>query len=82
MDFITGRPLTQQGHDSIWVIVDHLTKLAHFVPVNTRYLAGKYAKLYISQDHETTWSTIDHNLRSGTIVYGLFLVALAPGLGK
>ena len=49
MDFITGLPLTQQGHDSIWVIVDRLTKLAHFVPVNTRYLAGKYAELYVSQ---------------------------------
>ena len=49
MDFITGLPLTQQGHGSIWVIVDCLTKSAHFVPVNTRYLAGKYAELYVSQ---------------------------------
>ena len=49
MDFITGLPLTQQGHDSIWVIVDHLTKSAHFVLMNTRYLARKYAELYISQ---------------------------------
>ena len=48
MDFITGLPLTQQGHDSIWVIVDRLTKSAHFVPVNTRYLARKYAELYFS----------------------------------
>ena len=47
MDFIIGLPLTQQGHDSIWVIVDRLTKSAHFVPVNTRYLARKYAELYI-----------------------------------
>ena len=49
MDFITGLPLTQQGTDSIWVIVDHLTKSAYFIPVNTRYLAKKYAKLYVSQ---------------------------------
>ena len=49
MDLITGLPLTQQGQDSIWVIVDRLTKSAHFVLVNTRYLAGKYAELYISQ---------------------------------
>ena len=48
MDFIIGLPQTQQGHDSIWVIVDHLTKSAHFVPINTNYLARKYAKLYIS----------------------------------
>ena len=49
MDFITGLPLTQQGHDSIWVIVDRLTKSAHFEPVNTTYLARKYAELYVSQ---------------------------------
>ena len=48
MDFITGLPMTQQGHDTIWVIVDRLTKSAHFVPVNTRYLARKYAELYVS----------------------------------
>ena len=49
MDFVTGLSMTQQGHDLIWVIVDRLTKSAHFIPVNTRYLAGKYAELYISQ---------------------------------
>ena len=48
MDFITGLPQTQ-GHDSIWVIEDRLTKSAHFVPVNTRYHAWRYAKLYVSQ---------------------------------
>jgi hypothetical protein len=35
MDFITGLPTTQKGHDSIWVIVDCLTKSAHFLPVKT-----------------------------------------------
>ena len=49
IDFITGLLVTQQGHDSIWVIVDRLTKSAHFIPVNTRYHVGKYAELYISQ---------------------------------
>ena len=48
MDFITGLPMTQQSHDSIWVIIDRLTKSAHFVLVNTRYLARRYAELYIS----------------------------------
>ena len=33
MDFITGLPKTSQGYDSIWVIVDRLTKSAHFLPV-------------------------------------------------
>ena len=49
MDFITGLPMIQQGHDSIWVIVDRLTKSAHFIPVNTMDRTGKYAELYDSQ---------------------------------
>ena len=49
MDFITGLPMTPQGHDSIWVIIDRLTKSAHFIPVNTRYHARRYVELYVSQ---------------------------------
>ena len=48
IDFITGLPMTQ-GHDSIWVIVDHLTKSAYFIPVKTMDRARKYAELYVSQ---------------------------------
>ncbi|WVZ89761.1 hypothetical protein U9M48_036126 [Paspalum notatum var. saurae] len=49
MDFIVGLPRTQKGYDSIWVIVDRLTKSAHFLPVKTYYTTAKYAELYISQ---------------------------------
>ena len=49
MDFITGLPTMPQGHDSIWVIVDRLTKSAHFIPVNTWYIVGKYTEIYVSQ---------------------------------
>ena len=49
MDFIIGLQHMQQGHDSIWVIMDCLTKSAHFVPVNIKYPTGKYAELYVSQ---------------------------------
>ena len=37
MDFIVGLPRTSKGYDSIWVIVDRLTKSAHFLPVETTY---------------------------------------------
>ncbi|WVZ64062.1 hypothetical protein U9M48_013632 [Paspalum notatum var. saurae] len=38
MDFNVGLPCTQKGYDSIWVIIDRLTKFAHFIPVKNRYL--------------------------------------------
>jgi hypothetical protein len=47
MDFIVGLPKAQNGHDSIWVIVDHLSKVAHFIPVKTTYKGTKHAELYI-----------------------------------
>jgi hypothetical protein len=49
MDFIVGLPHTRDGYDSIWVIVDRLTKVAHFIPVKTTYTGAKLAELYISK---------------------------------
>jgi IS30 family transposase len=49
MDFIVGWPRTQAGYDSIWVIVDRLTKVAHFIPVKTTYFGAKLAELYVSR---------------------------------
>jgi hypothetical protein len=49
MDFIIGLHRTQAGYDSIWVIVDRLTKVAHFIPVNTTYSGAKLAVLYMSR---------------------------------
>jgi hypothetical protein len=37
MDFIVGLPCTSRGYNSIWVIVNRLTKSAHFIPVSTTY---------------------------------------------
>jgi hypothetical protein len=48
MDFIVGLPRTSRGYNSIWVIVDCLTKSAHFIPVATTYRVGQYAELYLS----------------------------------
>ena len=49
MDFIIGLPRSYHKFDSIWVIVDRLTKSAHFLPVKTTYTAEDYAKLYIKE---------------------------------
>jgi hypothetical protein len=48
MDIIVGLPRTSRGYNSIWVIMDRLTKSAHFIPVATTYRVGQYAELYIS----------------------------------
>jgi transposase InsO family protein len=49
IDFIVGLPRTQLGYDSFWVIVDRLTKVAHFIPVKTTYSGLQLAELYMSR---------------------------------
>jgi hypothetical protein len=49
MDFIVGLPNTSRHHDSIWVIVDRLTKITHFLPMHTTHKTEKYAEIYIDQ---------------------------------
>ena len=49
MDFVSGFPLTQQKHDSVWVIVDRLTKSAHFILVRMDYSMDRLAELYVDE---------------------------------
>ena len=49
MDFVTGLPRTHHQHDSVWVIIDRMTKSAYFLPVRTSYSTEDYAKLYIRE---------------------------------
>ncbi|KAA0065937.1 ty3-gypsy retrotransposon protein [Cucumis melo var. makuwa] len=49
MDFITGLPRTLRGFTVIWVMVDRLTKSAHFVSGKSTYTASKWAQLYMSE---------------------------------
>jgi hypothetical protein len=49
MDFIVGLPRTQSGYDSICVIVDQLTKVAHFIPIKTTYYGPQLVELYMSR---------------------------------
>jgi hypothetical protein len=49
MDFIVGLPKTQSGYDSVWVIVDRFSKVAHFIPVKTTYKGARIAELYIAR---------------------------------
>jgi hypothetical protein len=49
MDFIVGLPIMARRHDSIFVVVDTLTKSAHFIPVRTTYQAPNIARVFISE---------------------------------
>ena len=47
MDFVTSLPNTPKGNDDIWVVVDRLTKSAHFIPINITFPVAQLAEIYI-----------------------------------
>ena len=49
MDLVIGLPRSTKGYDSIWVIVDRLTKSVHFLPVRTTYTTAQYAKIFLDR---------------------------------
>jgi hypothetical protein len=49
VDFVCGLPMSRNQKDAFWVIVERLTKAAHFIPVNMRYSMEKLAQLYIQK---------------------------------
>jgi hypothetical protein len=69
MDFIVGLPRTQDGYDSIWVIVDRLTNVAHFIPVKTTYSGAQLAELYMSRIVYLAWSIEEDHIKSRNPVY-------------
>jgi hypothetical protein len=81
MDFIVGLPRTSRGYNSIWVIVDRLTKSAHFIPVSTTYRVRQYVELYMS--HIVRYHGILKTIISdrGSIFVARFLEQLHECLG-
>ena len=49
MDFVVGLPRTRAGFDAIWVIVDRLTKSAHFLPIRNKFSLDRLVELYINE---------------------------------
>ena len=49
MDFVVGLPRSQTDHDAIWVIVDRLTKSAHFLAIRNTFSLDRLARLYIDE---------------------------------
>ncbi|GJY35322.1 putative reverse transcriptase domain-containing protein [Tanacetum coccineum] len=48
-DFVTNLARTSSGHDIIWVIMDRLTKYAHFLPMRKDYKIERLARLYLNE---------------------------------
>ena len=49
MDFVTALPKTREQFNTVWVMVDRLTKVARFIPIKTGYTLERLAKLYIKE---------------------------------
>jgi hypothetical protein len=81
MDFIVGLRHTSWGYNSIWVIIDRLTKSAHFIPVATKYRVRQYAEIYIS--HIVRYHSIPKTIISdrGSIFVARFWEQLHECLG-
>ncbi|GJS82691.1 putative reverse transcriptase domain-containing protein, partial [Tanacetum coccineum] len=75
MDFITKHPRTSSGYDSIWVIVDRLTKSAHFILMNKKFKMERLTRLYLKEivcrhESERTIQTLEDMLRACVIDFG------------
>ncbi|GKE35008.1 putative reverse transcriptase domain-containing protein, partial [Tanacetum coccineum] len=81
MDFVTKLPRTSSGHDLIWVIVDRLTKSAHFLPMREDYKMDRLARLYLNGimarhgvptngQSERTIQTLEDMLRACVLDFG------------
>ncbi|GJX67606.1 reverse transcriptase domain-containing protein [Tanacetum coccineum] len=84
MDFVTKLPRTSSGHDIIWVIVDRLTKSAHFLPMREDYKMDRLARLYMNDivaRHGVPISIMsDHDSRFTSTFWQLIQEALGTRL--
>lgn len=81
MDFIVGLPKFARGNDAIWVIVDILTKVAHFIPVKTTYRADQLAQLYMSRIVSLHGVRRSITLDRGSLFTSAFWLRLHQALG-
>ena len=49
MDFVVGLPRTEKSYDSIWIVVDRLSKSSRFIPIKSSYSAEDYARNFLDE---------------------------------
>lgn len=67
MDFVTKLPLALSKYDSVWVIVDRLTKYAYFLPDKTSYNAKQLARIYIHEIVRLHWILVSIMSNKGSL---------------
>ena len=84
IDFVTHLPRTPPRHDSVWVIVDRLTKLAHFLVVRMTFTLEEFCRLYIPENVQLHGVSIvsDKDLRFTTHFWKSFQKAVGTQLMK
>ncbi|XP_069146065.1 uncharacterized protein [Solanum lycopersicum] len=82
MNFITGLPRSRRQHDSIWVIVDKISKSANFSLVKTTYSTKDYAKVYLHESARLHGVPISIISGRGSQLTEQFLKSIHKGLGS
>ena len=81
MDFITGFPKTQKGNDAIFVVIDRLSKVAHFLPVRESITASQLADLYVSRIVSLHGVPLVINSDRGSLFTSRFWVSFQNAMG-
>jgi hypothetical protein len=81
MDFITGFPRTKRGNNAIFVIIDRLSKVAHFLPVRESITASQLADLYISRIVSLHGVPLEINSDRGSLFTSQFWESFLNAMG-
>ena len=74
MDFVMVLPRTPLGHEVVLVIVDRLTNLVHFIPIESRMHLGEDGRHLCPKESETSWCANGDCVRQRSAVCKRFLV--------
>src|SRR3954468_2628572 len=81
MDFITGFPKIQKGNDAIFVVIDRLSKVAHFLPIRESITASKLANLYVSRIVSLHGAPVEINSDRGSLFTSRFWGSFQNAMG-
>ena len=81
MDFITEFPKTQKGNDAIFVVIDRLSKVAHFLPIHESITVSQLADLYVSRVVSLHGVPLEINSDRGSLFTSRFWQSFQNAMG-